>query len=273
MRTLSPGRPIDTFHVMRMIVKRKLENDDVAAADARYGRNFVPGAAAAKYKFVHQQMVADQQRRLHRLRGNLESLHDERGAKKREQNGDQQRFGNIRRARCAVLSMCGRSGSAAVILSGISGGPGEVVSTSMNSFQAIPVIRYADFAAPAHASALLRFLFTAAFGGRKPRARMPNFHFECLSGDRAGFAVHTIFHRHADRAVAATPAARTCGRGALSRAMRCRARVPAACAAGKTAAGQTRIQINGAENCFENVSEQPALIAAASFLFAAPSRK
>src|SRR5580658_8296991 len=83
---------------MRMVIKRKFENDDIAAPDLAIGQKFfVPRSVAAKYKFVHQKMIADQKRGLHRLRRNLESLNDEGGAKKSQQNCDQKRLGILRK--------------------------------------------------------------------------------------------------------------------------------------------------------------------------------
>ena len=84
------------LYIVRMIVVRKFEDDDVAVTNRPVGKQlFVPGAVAFKYEFVHEEMVADQQSRLHGFRGNFESLNDECGAKQGEQNRDEQRFGNV----------------------------------------------------------------------------------------------------------------------------------------------------------------------------------
>ena len=56
---------------------------------------FVPRATALENEFVHEQMIADKQSRLHRLRGNLEGLDDECGSEEREHNRHEQRFKEI----------------------------------------------------------------------------------------------------------------------------------------------------------------------------------
>ena len=78
---------------MRMILKRKFENNDVAAAYFAIRENMVvPMSAPAENKFVHEQVIADEQSRLHGLRRNLEGLNDKRGAEQRQDHRNQKRF-------------------------------------------------------------------------------------------------------------------------------------------------------------------------------------
>ena len=84
------------FDVVGMIFKRKFKDDDVAAANSTIRENFfVPGPATAKNKFVYEHVIADQQGRLHRWRGDFESLNNKGCAKEGEQHGDQQQFGKL----------------------------------------------------------------------------------------------------------------------------------------------------------------------------------
>src|ERR1700722_2471597 len=54
------GQADHTLHVMRVIIERKFEDDDIAAPDWTVGKDFfVPRALASKDKFVYQQMIAD----------------------------------------------------------------------------------------------------------------------------------------------------------------------------------------------------------------------
>jgi hypothetical protein len=77
----------------RMIVKRKFEDDDVAATNIAIRQEFVvPRAGTFEDKFVHEDVVADQKRRFHGPRGNFERLHDESGTEEREQHRHQQHF-------------------------------------------------------------------------------------------------------------------------------------------------------------------------------------
>src|ERR1700674_322813 len=68
----------DALHEMLVIRVRVLENDNVAAFPLPVWKQyFMPGAGTAKNKPIHEQVVADQQRALHRCRRNLEGLYDE----------------------------------------------------------------------------------------------------------------------------------------------------------------------------------------------------
>src|ERR1700722_5019714 len=172
------------------------------------------------------------------------------------------------------LSICGCATAGTAIFSGTSGCSGTVVSTCMNSFGPEFLLARGLFGGAAfeqrqrHASGfLLRFFLAAAFGGRQPGARMPNFHFEYFLVIRAGFAVHPVLHRRA------TPLLqpflqRGLVVGALdSVSMRGkRGRQQSTLQEGR-GRGQTRVQINRTENCFKNIREQAALIAAAGLFF------
>ena len=65
-----------------------MEDDDIAAADVAVGQQAVPSGAAAVAKFIHQQIVADQQRLLHGFRRDRERLYQEGD----RENGDHHRF-------------------------------------------------------------------------------------------------------------------------------------------------------------------------------------
>ena len=103
------GQTDDALHVVRMIVEGKFEDDDVAVADRPVGQQMlVPGAAAFEDKFVHEKVIADQKRRLHRFGRNLERLDDERGAEQGEQNGDEQGIDEVDNS--AYRGFCSRPG-------------------------------------------------------------------------------------------------------------------------------------------------------------------
>src|ERR1700678_751042 len=63
-------------------------------------------------EFVDEQIVADQERRLHRLGWNFEGLQDERRAEERDKNGDEERFGELRDVgavpHAGTRPLCGR---------------------------------------------------------------------------------------------------------------------------------------------------------------------
>ena len=68
---------------------RITENDDVAALDFGIRKNmFRNGARGRIGQFIHQQMVADEQRVFHRSGGDDESLHQVRGAEQEQDDGD-----------------------------------------------------------------------------------------------------------------------------------------------------------------------------------------
>src|ERR1700746_1919576 len=91
-----------------MIVKGKLENDNVAAANGTVRKKFfVPRAAPFEDKFVHEKVIADQQRGFHGLRRNLEGLDDEGGAEEGEKKGDKQRFRIFERGAVHGFAMLG----------------------------------------------------------------------------------------------------------------------------------------------------------------------
>ena len=55
------GKADDTLHVVRVIVERKLEDDNVASPDRTIRKEFlIPGARTAEDELVDQQMVADE---------------------------------------------------------------------------------------------------------------------------------------------------------------------------------------------------------------------
>src|SRR5260370_28835112 len=81
----------DAFNVMRVVLKRKLENDDIAAANFTVGQDMiVPVATSSEDKFVDQKMVAHQKRGFHGLGRNLEGLHDKRCAEQRQDHRAEQ---------------------------------------------------------------------------------------------------------------------------------------------------------------------------------------
>src|SRR5208337_833387 len=70
-----------------------LEHNHVAPPNLLVGEQVAEEAVLeCNPKFVHQQMVADQQSGLHRPGRNLESLHYKGGAKNSENDGDHQRL-------------------------------------------------------------------------------------------------------------------------------------------------------------------------------------
>ena len=101
MRNAFARQADHALHVVRMIVEWKFEDDDVAAADIAIGQKFfVPRAGSLEDEFVHEDVVADQQRRFHRARRNFEGLHDEGGAEERQQHRHQQHFQKFGQRRC-----------------------------------------------------------------------------------------------------------------------------------------------------------------------------
>jgi len=54
-----------------------MKDDNVAVPDVPVGQQTVPAGAAAVAKFIHQQVVADQQRLLHGFRRDGEGLQEE----------------------------------------------------------------------------------------------------------------------------------------------------------------------------------------------------
>src|SRR5271169_6570766 len=81
----------EAFHKMLMVGIRIFEDDDVAALQwPVWQKLFIPRTGAAKNEFVHQEMIAHEQRALHRGRGNLERLNDKAGAKEGEDDRDQE---------------------------------------------------------------------------------------------------------------------------------------------------------------------------------------
>src|SRR5512143_2144145 len=78
------GNSNDSLHKVLRRVQRITENDDVAALDFVVGNEPVPDTGRTKVSFVDQQVIADQQRVLHRFGWNLERLDDESD----HENGD-----------------------------------------------------------------------------------------------------------------------------------------------------------------------------------------
>src|SRR6266478_1627279 len=58
-------------------VDRISKNDDVAAMHFAIRKKMIPDTVSAITQFIDQQIIPDQERVLHGLRGNLECLHDE----------------------------------------------------------------------------------------------------------------------------------------------------------------------------------------------------
>src|SRR5580700_4798934 len=86
------------LYVVRMIVEREFEDHDVAPPDGAIRKElFIPGAVSFENKLVHQQMISDQQRRLHRLRRNFKCLHDESSSEKSKKDSDQKRLSVFRK--------------------------------------------------------------------------------------------------------------------------------------------------------------------------------
>jgi len=74
----------DAFDEVLVIREGVLEYNDIAALQLAVGQHFfVPGAGSAENKFVHQQVIADEQRAFHRGRRNLEGLDDKAGPEER----------------------------------------------------------------------------------------------------------------------------------------------------------------------------------------------
>ena len=60
------GQADDALHVVGVILIGIFEDDDVAALQRAIRKNFfIPRAVPAENKFVHQQVVANQERALH----------------------------------------------------------------------------------------------------------------------------------------------------------------------------------------------------------------
>src|SRR5579864_4148191 len=75
------GNSDHALYIVRVIVKWKFENDDVAVPDGPVREQlFIPRALAFKHKFIYQKMIANEQGWLHGLRRDFESLNDECGA-------------------------------------------------------------------------------------------------------------------------------------------------------------------------------------------------
>src|ERR1700735_1299056 len=150
------GQTDHALYVVRMIVKREFEDHNVAALNCPVREKlFVPSPVSFENKFVYEQMISDQESRLHGLRRNFESLHDEGGSEKSEQESYQERLGVFRkgasfRQRFYVLANAGR----------------DIFRLRYRSIcfhellQTIPLfasrISSADLAAPCSASFLLR---------------------------------------------------------------------------------------------------------------------
>src|SRR5262249_29263715 len=83
----------DALDIVLRQILRVLEHDDVAAPDVLKRKKCVENRSTrAKRKFVHQQVVADQQVVFHRRRWNLERLDDEGRSKQRQDDRDDERF-------------------------------------------------------------------------------------------------------------------------------------------------------------------------------------
>ena len=68
------------------------KNDNIPALHPPVRHDRIPEPAAAESQLVHQQVIANQQRVLHGLRGYLERLDDERNDKDRDHHSRQQRL-------------------------------------------------------------------------------------------------------------------------------------------------------------------------------------
>src|SRR4029077_13722688 len=102
----------NTLHVMRMVLERKFEYDNVAAANGTIGQHrFIPGIAAAKNELVYEQMIAHQQSGFHGLRRNLKGLDDEGSPKERQNYGHEQRFDIFANGGVGALLRAARGGA------------------------------------------------------------------------------------------------------------------------------------------------------------------
>src|SRR5579862_4338867 len=70
------GNSDDPFNKVLAGMNRVMEHDDVAALHLSVRQEVTPEAAISEMQFIYQQIIADQQSFLHRLRRNLERLHD-----------------------------------------------------------------------------------------------------------------------------------------------------------------------------------------------------
>src|SRR5215472_17518057 len=92
-----------------------MKDHDVAAVDRFIGKQMPPHSPLGVMDFIDQQVVADQQRILHRRRGNLKRLLEERDNKDRTDDGYQQRLNGRGEAKVALALRhyrTGRHGSA-----------------------------------------------------------------------------------------------------------------------------------------------------------------
>ncbi len=69
-----------------------MEHDDIPARDLLVRHHMIAQPGAAIAKFIHQQIIANQQRILHRFRRNLEGLHNESNHENRNHHGTHQRL-------------------------------------------------------------------------------------------------------------------------------------------------------------------------------------
>src|ERR1022692_391885 len=70
------GQGYHSLHEVLRGVYRIMEDDDISAPDLAIGQKTVPAHAAAVAEFIHQQVIADQQRLLHGFRRDGERLHE-----------------------------------------------------------------------------------------------------------------------------------------------------------------------------------------------------
>src|SRR5207302_8142503 len=71
------GNSHHTFHKMLSGIYGITENDNIPTPHPPVRHDRIPEPSAAISQFVHQQVIANQQRVLHGLSGYLESLHHE----------------------------------------------------------------------------------------------------------------------------------------------------------------------------------------------------
>lgn len=88
-------KPHDPFDEIFRLIFREAEDDDVASMRLpdRNQCHVGKGETDSIDEFVHQDMIADVQRRNHRARRNLKRLHDERPDHQCQNDGDDQGFG------------------------------------------------------------------------------------------------------------------------------------------------------------------------------------
>ena len=87
-----PGHANHTLDEVLLRIHRVMEDNDIAARNLLVRHRAICGAAPAIAKFIHQQVVADQQRVFHGLRWNLERLNDERNHEDRDDYRAHQRL-------------------------------------------------------------------------------------------------------------------------------------------------------------------------------------